>query len=71
MPDRNPLHARATLPLMSGTVDYYRLSAVAALAGDLARLPITVRIFLESVLRHVGNGTVQEQHVIDLARWQP
>ncbi|MCL4544070.1 MAG: aconitate hydratase AcnA [Chloroflexi bacterium] len=67
----DPLGARATLTLSSGSADYYRLAAVADVAGDLARLPVTVRIFLENTLRFAGNGVVEVDHALALARWQP
>jgi aconitate hydratase len=39
--------------------------------GRISRLPISVRIVLESLLRNSDGGTVTEEHVRDLARWQP
>ncbi|OGA45161.1 MAG: aconitate hydratase 1 [Betaproteobacteria bacterium RIFCSPLOWO2_12_FULL_62_13] len=40
-------------------------------AGLVSRLPISLRIVLESLLRNCDNGRVLEEHVLDLARWQP
>jgi len=40
-------------------------------AGKISRLPISVRIVLESLLRNCDGNTVTEEHVRDLARWQP
>ncbi len=37
----------------------------------LDRLPFSIRILLENALRFAGRGIVTEQHVRDLAGWQP
>ena len=62
----DPFGARA--PLGPGLPDYYRL---AALGGDLDRMPVTVKILLENVLRHAGHGIVHEADVTTLAGWKP
>jgi aconitate hydratase len=40
-------------------------------AGRISRLPVSIRIVLESLLRNCDGKTVLEEHVLDLARWQP
>ena len=67
----DPFSARATLALAGGPVTYYRLEALDREAGGIARLPVTVRIFLENVLRHLGDGLAEERHALDLAHWRP
>jgi aconitate hydratase len=70
----NPFGARATLSLTSSqdTYTYYRLSALADRGiGNLDRLPYTVRILLENLLRHCGRGLVTEEDALALARWSP
>ena len=67
----DPMGARKPLPLSSGSGRYYDLKTLDSQAGGLQRLPVTVRIFLENVLRHAGNGVVETAHVEDVARWQP
>jgi aconitate hydratase len=64
--------ARAQLRGSFGSVTYYGLDALAkrGIAG-IERLPYTVRIILENVLRHAGSETVSEQDVESLARWTP
>ena len=37
----------------------------------ISRLPISIRIVLESLLRNCDGRIVLEDHVLDLARWQP
>ncbi|MGI9338975.1 MAG: aconitate hydratase AcnA, partial [Gammaproteobacteria bacterium] len=51
---------------------YYSLPALAdAGFGGVSRLPVSLRIVLESVLRHCGGGAVGEGHLKSLADWQP
>ncbi|MGD0017841.1 MAG: aconitate hydratase AcnA [Candidatus Limnocylindrales bacterium] len=47
------------------------MSGVAKPALDLGRLPVTVKILLENVLRHAGDGVVREADVAALAAWRP
>jgi aconitate hydratase A / 2-methylisocitrate dehydratase len=39
--------------------------------GKMSRLPVSIRIVLESVLRNCDGKKVTEQHVRQLANWQP
>src|SRR5688572_1378082 len=69
----NPFaEARSTLHTTGGPVGYVRLNSLPeqGFAG-LDRLPVTVRILLENVLRHVGNGVVRESELLTLAGWKP
>ena len=64
--------SRATLDTPAGPVTYYRLEALAAQGlADLDRLPCTVKIILESLLRNFDGRAVTEEHVQALARWAP
>jgi aconitate hydratase len=50
----------------------YSLPALeAAGLGKISRLPVSIRIVLESVLRNCDAKKVTEQHVRQLAGWQP
>jgi aconitate hydratase len=56
--------ARATLETTGGPVTYFRL-------GDEARrLPITLKILLENLLRNAGNGVVRDSEIEALAHWR-
>ena len=68
MPTSDPIGARASLG--TGLPDYVPL---AGLAGeiDLDRVPVTVKILLENLLRHAGRGIVTEADVHRLAAWRP
>ena len=51
---------------------YYSLPALGqALGIDVGRLPVSVRIVLESVLRNCDGKKVTEEHIRELAGWQP
>ena len=72
MPTENAFGARATLAGSSRPVIYYRLQALAEQGmADLDRLPFTVKILLENVLRLCGTPFVSEEDVEALARWTP
>jgi aconitate hydratase len=49
---------------------YYSLPALAATFPNVKRLPISIRVVLESVLRNVDGKKVTEEHVKQLANWQ-
>ncbi len=64
----DPFGARDTLEVGDARYAYYRLSA---LGIDLDRLPYTVKVLLENVLRNCGRGFVTEDDVRALAAWTP
>ena len=49
----------------------YSLPALARKFPNVNRLPISIRIVLESVLRNVDGKKVTEAHVEQLANWKP
>jgi aconitate hydratase len=54
------------------TVYYYSLPELAkAGLADLARLPYSIRVVLESLVRYQGHPAFQEHHVAGFARWSP
>jgi len=55
-----------------GTGRFYSLPALeAAGVGKVSRLPVSIRIVLEAVLRNCDGKKVAEEHVRQLAAWQP
>ncbi len=50
---------------------FYSLPALAKQFPDIARLPVSIRIVLESVLRNCDGKKITPTHVAELARWQP
>ena len=68
----DPLGARAELRVGRDRYTYYRLAALAAHGADgLDRLPYSLRILLESLLRGCADGVVTRAQVLELAAWQP
>ena len=72
MPTPDPFNAREQLNSAAGEVTMYRLAALEQ-AGlcTLERMPYSIRILLEAVLRHAGHGVVTEEDVRSLASWAP
>ncbi|MBA2446826.1 MAG: aconitate hydratase, partial [Chloroflexi bacterium] len=62
--------ARADLRYAGGSVAYYRLAQLADIA-NVDRLPYTVKIILENVLRNQGHEAFEASDVETLARWAP
>jgi len=61
--------ARVALPGVDG-IDFHRLERLHEEGvGDPSRLPVTVRILLENLLRHSGESYVDDGDVEALARW--
>ena len=68
----NVFGARATLKSDYGTNVYYRLAALTKHGVQgLERLPFTVKIILENLLRHTDGELLTEDDVLSLARWVP
>ena len=63
--------SRRTLALASGeSAAYYSLPALAELGfGDPSRLPYSVRVLLESALRHQDHPALEPHHVEALLAW--
>ncbi|MDO4550932.1 MAG: aconitate hydratase AcnA [Planctomycetia bacterium] len=70
----DPFSARDTFQTGNGTQNaiFYRLSAVEhVLNVDLRKLPYSIRILLESALRHCDNFEVTEADIRNIASWTP
>ena len=67
----DPLGVRSVLSTQEGPINYYSLDQLEEKGyGDLARMPVTVKILLESVLRQLNGADVTEDHLQSLIRWQ-
>jgi aconitate hydratase len=52
--------------------NYYSIPELGKKLGiDVSRLPISIRIVLESVLRNCDGNKISEEHVRQLANWKP
>ncbi len=68
----NPFDARAVLPGTQAPTCYYRLKALEeAGLGEISRLPFSIRVLLESLLRQIDGYTVTLEDVERLASWDP
>ncbi|HEY57347.1 MAG TPA: aconitate hydratase AcnA [Anaerolineae bacterium] len=66
------VEARSTLKTASGEVVYYRLAALEERGlTQIDRLPFSIRVMLESVLRQVNGVEITEEDVVNLAKWTP
>jgi aconitate hydratase len=62
--------SRATLTVDGKPYIYYRLDALESLAGStVARLPVSLRILLENLLRNEDGAFVKQADVETMARW--
>src|SRR6202789_391569 len=56
----------------SGKAKYYSLPALGkALNVKIERLPVSIRVVLESVLRNYDGKKIAEEHIEQLAKWKP
>ncbi|TCD06389.1 aconitate hydratase AcnA [Erythrobacteraceae bacterium CFH 75059] len=65
------LSTRSTLDVNGKAYAYYSLDKAREKVGDVARLPISLKVLLENMLRFEDGGfTVGEQHARAIAAWQ-
>ena len=65
------LQTRTTLKVGAQSVDFYSLRKVAEKLGDVSRLPFSMKVLLENLLRFEDGGfTVSVQDVQALIDWQ-
>jgi aconitate hydratase len=73
MPDKavfDPFHARDTFNTGSGTAGIYRLDRLEKQGlGAVSKLPFSIRVLLEAVLRNCDGYLVTEKDVKTLAAW--
>src|SRR5258706_549862 len=67
----NAFNTLKTLPGAPQAGQFYSLPELAKTFPSVARLPVSIRIVLESVLRNVDGKKVSEEHVRQLANWAP
>ncbi len=68
----DPFGALATIDLSEGATSFYRLARLEEEGlVQLDRLPFSIRVLLENVLRNAGDGHVSTDHVAAVAAWSP
>ena len=63
--------ALSSLTVEGKTYHYYRLHALAEQGLDASRLPFSLKVLLENLLRHEDGTTVRADDILGLARWDP
>ena len=67
----NSLDTRSTLSVGGKDYAYYSLAKAAETVGDISKLPFSLKVLLENMLRFEDAGfTVGENHVRAIADWQ-
>ena len=67
---KDSFNARRHLSTGSGDIGYYSINALEeAGIGDISKLPFTIKILLESLVRNCDNYLVMEKDVRNLAAW--
>jgi aconitate hydratase len=64
----NSFDAKSTLKVGDRELTVYRLDALQS-AYDVARLPFSLKVLLENLLRTEGNGAVEREDIENLAKW--
>ena len=68
----NSFHVRDTLTTKLGTAEYYSLTRFTEAGFDrVARLPFSIRVLLESVLRNEDGYAVTKDHITALGNYDP
>ncbi|MBM7609964.1 aconitate hydratase [Lysinibacillus composti] len=63
-------NSRASFEVNGKTYNYYRLAALEeAGVANISRLPYSIKVLLESVLRQYDNYVIKEEHVNNLAKF--
>jgi len=67
----DPFRARATLPVAGRSYTIFRLSALSRAGLPIERLPYSMKILLENLLRTCDGQTVRAEDIEAVARWNP
>ena len=67
---QDSLKTRAILTVNNERYDYFSLKAAERELGDLSRLPITLKILLENLLRSEDGKSVTREDIKAIAEWQ-
>ena len=65
----NSFKARKTLKVGGRAYTYFSLNAVEKEVGDLSRLPFSLRVLLENLVRHEDGTTVKKNDIAAFADW--
>jgi aconitate hydratase len=65
----HPIDAKSTLSVNGTDFTIYQLSKVTE--GHVGKLPFSLKVLLENLLRHAADGDVQAEDISALANWDP
>jgi aconitate hydratase len=64
-------HARSTLKVQDSAFEIFRLGSLEQSGIDISRLPFSLKILLENLLRREDGQNVTAAHIESVARWVP
>jgi len=67
---QDTLGTRQTLDVHGKEYDYYSLKKAAEKLGDVSRLPYSIKVLLENLLRHEDGDTVSTDDIQAIVDWQ-
>lgn len=68
---RDPFGVKSTLNVGNQTVTYYRLQTLEDKGiAPVSKLPLSIKILLEAVVRQFDNRAITEDHIVALANWK-
>src|SRR5580692_10874421 len=70
MPQLNSFGAASTLTVGGSQYKYYALEALAKRGVNVSRIPYSIKILLENLLRSEDNRTVKKSDIEYVAKWQ-
>ncbi|AUX26957.1 aconitate hydratase [Sorangium cellulosum] len=62
---------KSTLTVQADTYTYYKLTSLAKGGASIDKLPFSLRILLENLLRHEDGRVVRKDHVEAVLNWDP
>lgn len=69
MASQDSLQTRSSLKVNGKSYSYYSLPKAAAKLGDLSRLPVSLKVLLENLLRHEDGTTVKADDFKAMVAW--
>ncbi|MEO3427997.1 aconitate hydratase AcnA [Pelagibius sp. CAU 1746] len=69
MPSKDTLKTRRDLEVGGKTYSYYSLEAAAAEIGDVSRLPYSMKVLLENLLRYEDGNSVTVDDIRAIGQW--
>ena len=66
---QDTLKTRRTLNVEGKAYDYYSLPEAAKSLGDISRLPVSLKVLLENLVRNEDGATVKKEDIAAFADW--